>query len=286
MKELQFTKEIIRTNPKNFQAWEHRRVILSSNLMDVSASTELDFTESILSDDPKNYSAWKHRQWSLKTFRFSNSGLMRTEFDFVDSLICADMRNNSAWNQRFFVLIQSGKFDFAVVKREIRYVIEKIKQLYGNESSWNYLRGIIDVFPNARRLEEIEKFLDLLHFEFHENKNRSPQLVAFIIDMKIDWILNHCECGSEMIQTNKVLNMCHLMAEQLDTIRSNYWNFVARKLLFDKSKCDNRRQDFKASSNLNWKYKIWRSVNEEDENFWYLSSYLHRYKFGLDNINF
>lgn len=265
-KELQFTEEIIRSNPKNFQAWEHRRTMLNADLSSsATAEFELSLTESILVDDPKSYNAWKHRQWTLKTFRFSNSGLMRDELAFVDSLICEDARNNSAWNQRFFVLLQTGRCDFAVVKREIRYVIEKIEQINGNESSWNYLRGIIDSFPNAKRLEEYEQFVERLHVEYHENKNHTPQLVAYIIEMKIDWILGQCEASRETIQTGKVLNMCQLMAEQYDPMRASYWDFIARKLLFDKIKCDKRRRNFKElSRNVNWKYKIWRKVDDVD----------------------
>lgn len=268
-KELQFTEEIIRCNPKNFQAWEHRRAILSSGVNgslscsegSALADIEMNLTESILVADPKNYSAWQHRQWTVKTFRFYNSGLFRGEFEFTDVLLCDDVRNNSAWHQRFFVLLQSGRIDFAVVRREIRYVIEKIEQINGNESAWSYLRGIIDVFPNARRVEEIEKFLiRLCDVEYHVNKNRTPQLVGFIIDMKIDWILE--QPANESAETGRVLNMCQLMAEQFDTIRASYWMFVARKLLFDKIKCDMKSRHIKEPSDVNWRSKIFRRVDE------------------------
>lgn len=53
-------------NPKNYQVWHHRRVIVEW-LND--SSRELALTEEILGMDAKNYHAWQHRQWAMKTFK-------------------------------------------------------------------------------------------------------------------------------------------------------------------------------------------------------------------------
>ena len=63
--ELGYAEEIINDNPKNYQVWHHRRVIVEW-LQD--ASKEIALTEEILNMDAKNYHAWQHRQWAIKTF--------------------------------------------------------------------------------------------------------------------------------------------------------------------------------------------------------------------------
>lgn len=64
--ELQYIDDVISDNPKNYQVWHHRRVIVEW-LND--PSDELRLTESVLSMDSKNYHAWQHRQWAIKTFK-------------------------------------------------------------------------------------------------------------------------------------------------------------------------------------------------------------------------
>lgn len=64
--ELSYTEQIMIDNPKNYQVWHHRRVIVE--WMN-DASEELHLTEEILRMDAKNYHAWQHRQWAIKTFQ-------------------------------------------------------------------------------------------------------------------------------------------------------------------------------------------------------------------------
>lgn len=64
--EIAYCEEIIVDNPKNYQVWHHRRVIVEW-LND--GTYELDLTEAILGMDAKNYHAWQHRQWAIKTFK-------------------------------------------------------------------------------------------------------------------------------------------------------------------------------------------------------------------------
>lgn len=57
---------MIENNPKNYQVWHHRRVIVEW-LND--PSEELNLTAKILSHDAKNYHAWQHRQWVIGTYK-------------------------------------------------------------------------------------------------------------------------------------------------------------------------------------------------------------------------
>lgn len=63
--ELAYTERVMVNNPKNYQVWHHRRVIVESMN---DASNELELTERILRLDAKNYHAWQHRQWAIKAY--------------------------------------------------------------------------------------------------------------------------------------------------------------------------------------------------------------------------
>lgn len=64
--ELQYVEEMIYSNPKNYQVWHHRRVIVERFQ---HGEGELEVTEAVLKLDAKNYHAWQHRQWAIKTFK-------------------------------------------------------------------------------------------------------------------------------------------------------------------------------------------------------------------------
>jgi protein farnesyltransferase/geranylgeranyltransferase type-1 subunit alpha len=56
--ELNFMDTFAEENPKNYQIWFHRRVIVE-RLGD--PSRELEFTQAVFEVDGKNYHAWSHR---------------------------------------------------------------------------------------------------------------------------------------------------------------------------------------------------------------------------------
>lgn len=264
-KELCWTEEIIRENPKNFHAWEHRRTVANANLNYCDADTELDLTESLLDIDPKSYHAWQHRQWTIQTHKFSNSGLSTSEIHFTGKFLLKDVRNNSAWNQRFNVVKQRAKIDFAVGKKEFSFAVEKMKLAIDNESPWNYIRGLLTLFKNLKKQPEYQDLINFVEHEFYENKNHNRHLVGFMIDEKIEMILEFCE-SSELVQTQKVFQLCNLMADKYDTTRRNYWKFVYKQFYFDKIKQRHESSDVGgAKSDQTWKEKIGKKVKDDSD---------------------
>lgn len=263
-----WSEAAIRESPKNFYAWEHRRAIATVNSNCCDAQTELSLTEAILEENAKSYHAWQHRQWAVRTYKYSNSGLLTNEMNYTEEMIERDIRNNSAWNQRFFILKQRGKTDFAVVKRDFLFSIEKIKIAFDNESAWNFLRGIIDSFLNIQKLFELGEFLKFLEKEFYEHENRNRHLISFLIDSKIDYVLKNCE-SNEIIHTQKVRELCNLMAEQVDVTRKNYWKFVYKKFYYDKIQLNRKDEGISggAKSNQTWREKIGKKAKDEEEVF-------------------
>ncbi|XP_012267987.1 protein farnesyltransferase/geranylgeranyltransferase type-1 subunit alpha [Athalia rosae] len=217
--ELKYIEKLIRTNPKNYQVWHHRKVIVEW-LQD--PSVDLPLTEIILKKDAKNYHAWQHRQWLIKTFN-----LFEGELEYVEQLLNEDIRNNSAWNQRYFVLNNTTKFEQQVIDREIQFTLKKIKLVKGNESAWNYLRGILqhDEEGGLGRNKTVMESCEALYAE----GSRTVHLLACMIDI----CQERCAMGEppkSVFSVQRALELCKDLAEEHDTIRRKYWEYISQQL--------------------------------------------------------
>lgn len=138
--EMDFVALVTRDHIKTYQAWYHRRAIVSRI---GQGQTELAFTASILQQDAKNYHAWQHRQWAIQQYNIFDS-LHDDGFPYVEHLLSNDIRNNSAWSHRFFLVKHTSGFKLEAKQAEIDYAIGKIKLVPNNESAWNFLEGIVE----------------------------------------------------------------------------------------------------------------------------------------------
>ena len=169
--ELAYATNMALENPKNYQVWNHMRLV-SQALGETCVARNLHATARALALDAKNIHAWTHRAWIAKTF-----GGFEAEKTFAAAAIDADPRNNSAWNQRFAVtfvfpfedeVVEDGRpvtrtrdgddgaragrrptMDGALVGSELAFAEAKIALAPDNESAWNYLRGVARL-PAAR----------------------------------------------------------------------------------------------------------------------------------------
>jgi len=212
--ELQYVKEMIENNPKNYQVWHHRRVLVEW-LQD--PSYELSFTEEILSQDPKNYHAWQHRQWVIRTFK-----LFQNELRYVDRLLDDDIRNNSAWNQRYFVINNTTGFTPEVIERELAFALIKIKTVTNNESAWSYLRGVL--YHHEGGISQDQNVKQVCE-DLYSSGNRSPFLLAFLVDVCEESVQRRD--GDKAYSLDRAIELCDLLAKEHDTIRREYWNYVA-----------------------------------------------------------
>jgi protein farnesyltransferase/geranylgeranyltransferase type-1 subunit alpha len=240
-KELVWIEELILKQPKNFLCWFHRKIIANANLSCVTLASELRLTECVLKHDAKNYFAYNHRQFAINTFKFENLGLLKMESKFTAQLIEEDVRNNSAWNHRFYVMKQRGKCDPILIKNEMQFVLSKIKLVNDNESAWNYARGLLTFF-GTKKLYQFQELIDFCEHEYFEEKNFKKEIVAFLIDVRIEMVLDET-IADNLVNSQKIYELCMAMASRYDKIRKNYWKFVYKQFSFDKSMKRNERKD-------------------------------------------
>jgi len=142
--ELRFTERYAEEGSKNYQLWNHRRLVAHSLAQRSGAegrpttgAREDAFTAAVLSQDAKNYHAWAHRLWAVACF-----GLQAREVEFTSALLEEDGRNNSAWNARFAALSDGGRIPQAVAVRELRLAAFHLLSDGENEAAWAYARGV------------------------------------------------------------------------------------------------------------------------------------------------
>ncbi|KAK4531219.1 hypothetical protein CCYA_CCYA07G2076 [Cyanidiococcus yangmingshanensis] len=104
--------------PKNYQVWQHRRVLLSKRVsgeehQDSATSTallgaqELAFLDALLEDpeNAKNYHLYSHRQWLIRQPQLVSEELLWREWNITTPRqLGHDPLNNSAWQHRWAVL--------------------------------------------------------------------------------------------------------------------------------------------------------------------------------------
>lgn len=152
-------------------------------------------------------------QTFINTFDCS---LYDNELEYTDKLLSLDVRNNSAWNQRFFVLQHLGLTP-EVVQREIHYVMNRIRLIKNNESSWNFLKGLLEYGDYS-----IDQFPDVVTFseELYNSGNRSPYLLAFLVDIYSEKTLRIYEANSyddPEVYARKVYDLCDMLANHYDS---------------------------------------------------------------------
>lgn len=196
--ELRWLEGLAHQNMKSYQIWQHRRIVVSAL---GRPGRELEFVRENLDRDAKNYHTWGYRQWILSHFgglslapltSFTGDSksdktclskgasafpqLWDGEEEYVDKLLKEDVRNNSAWNHRWF--IHFSRFGFTgnptsssslqhseqvveelknKIKYEIAYTKQSLTQVPNNASAWNFLRALHTCFPASLRTEMKEQ---------------------------------------------------------------------------------------------------------------------------------
>jgi protein farnesyltransferase/geranylgeranyltransferase type-1 subunit alpha len=145
--ELEYAEKKTMKSAKNYQVWNHARLVLGAIPIDVHGIRERAFAHvnAALGLDAKNIHAWSHRAWCVERF-----DAWEDEWEFTKRAIECDWRNNSAWNSRFQCVLRAVKNGTGVeaIRSETAFSTGWIERDADNESAWNYLRGLCDLVEN------------------------------------------------------------------------------------------------------------------------------------------
>lgn len=107
------TSKLLLLNPEYYTAWNVRKRLLKDAAVSISAemiTTELELSLTALKSNPKSYSAWFHRRWFIQTILAPNHQSINEvfqlshEFKLCVKLLDLDPRNCKL-GQAFVIII-------------------------------------------------------------------------------------------------------------------------------------------------------------------------------------
>lgn len=121
-----------------------------------------------------------------------------------------------------------------VVQREVHYAMNRIRLIKNNESSWNFVKGLLEYGDySSAQFPDVETFTE----DLYKAGNRSPYLLAFLVDMYSEKTMRIYEANSyddPEVFARKVHELCDMLANHYDTIRYKYWKYVQQKFQNEK----------------------------------------------------
>jgi protein farnesyltransferase/geranylgeranyltransferase type-1 subunit alpha len=213
--ELDFVSDCLKSNPKNYQAWHYRKLLIekSSNY-----TQELKFVDEILETDERNIHAWGHRQLITKKFE-----LWDQELTFIIYFLSSNPRNNSAWHYRFFLVSNMNDLGSNEIKyAETKYCLEFAMNIQ-NESCYKYMEN----FFITDFAEEVKiKMIGII-----DVSGVSEYLLQFLL------FVYELEGNKTMVDA-----LCRVL-EAFDSVHADYWTH--RKQISTAGSIENSESDHK-----------------------------------------
>ena len=113
--EIDWINSVALDNPKNYQIWHHRQLLIDYLYQTASdnpaklqalADSELEFMTQMFDEDSKNHHVWSYRQYLVRKLNLFN----QKEIKSIEELLRRDVRNNSAWSHRFFLVFSDPTY--------------------------------------------------------------------------------------------------------------------------------------------------------------------------------
>lgn len=159
-----FINEFTLKNPKNYQIWNYRALLLDPENSLWYRGEKL-IVSMILEKDPKNFHAWSHLRWVLAESRKHEDDSFVWSDVIKESarIIRKDPFNNSAWTYRFFLFklcpeLVDGEY-------EINFISEMTDLASDSEATWVYMFGFLDLVKENSHVIQKAVTLALDHGE-------------------------------------------------------------------------------------------------------------------------
>lgn len=157
-RELNICYEVLRSNPKSYWAWHHRRWMID-RCEGYDCHNEVKLIDKLLDYDCRNFHAWRHRRWAVAKC----GDLAESELEMTTSRIQANFSNFSAWHYR------SQLSNLPDLKEEIEMIKSAVWTDSNDQSAWIYFRWILQKpeisSDHAYLQEQLEDMHSLIEVE-------------------------------------------------------------------------------------------------------------------------
>lgn len=195
-KELDFSTDVLKVGLKSYQAWEHRKWVISRM---PNPPSDTRFVEDLLEYDARNFHAWSYIIWLSDYLKWHDQILQLTE-----KMIVRQKRNASAWNARTQMLKKVN----ADYDKECDFIFKQMTCDGGNESCCNAVRFVVGEEPSLAA-KCIEKTVDFLQKDPNDKSVLTLQLHLY-----------------EMIgDLSKKTDICKRLM-RMDVLRKQFWHAV------------------------------------------------------------
>ncbi|EAY01958.1 prenyltransferase alpha subunit, putative [Trichomonas vaginalis G3] len=202
--ELEISENVIRSNPKSYWAFHHRRWCFEyMNITELDH--EIQLCTLLLNADFRNFHAWRHRRWAVKRMGNKYEEELQNSYDFIQK----DFSNYSAWHYR------SQLPNLTDFKAELDIVQTCIYMDANDQSAWIYLRWLLnheEIYNDAETLEQLESSIEELQ---EMEPNAKYVLLAQI------WVLQKMK----EVDQEKIAKITDKLV-QLDPIRAPYYREI------------------------------------------------------------
>ncbi|GAA5863721.1 hypothetical protein JCM3774_001227 [Rhodotorula dairenensis] len=176
--DLQLTNAALRSNPKNYSVWEHRKWVLHA-MPSADWGAELALVDMYLQKDGRNFHTWDYRRYLLGTLLTEEGAAppssrsdtrpaptLRTELAFTTRKISENFSNFSAWHYRTKLLARLWADDDSsaeyttMLTEEFELVRQALWSDPNDQSAWLYHRwliGLANVTALEREIEDCEQ---------------------------------------------------------------------------------------------------------------------------------
>ncbi|KAK8878366.1 hypothetical protein M9Y10_005134 [Tritrichomonas musculus] len=173
--ELQIALRVLKSNPKSYWGWHHRRWCIDL-IKDYDAHQEIELCNHFIASDNRNFHAWRHRRWAVKKC----GDVDDEELKNMTKLIEKNFSNFSAWHYR------SELPNVTNYEEEIKFTQAAFWTDPNDQSAWIYYRWLLSrpsISGNVDLLnEELQLMNDLIE---DEPKCKYPLLAAIWIQRKL-----------------------------------------------------------------------------------------------------
>ena len=142
--EKDFVVRCLRTNPKAYSLWNHRRWLLEQNLTSENIKTEISLCNQFFQLDDRNFHCWDYRRFVVKIGDLSEAD----ELDKTTSLIECNFSNYSAWHYRSTLLCggvdkNRDNIEESVIRREHEWTENAYFTDPADQSVWLYHQWLL-----------------------------------------------------------------------------------------------------------------------------------------------